>query len=569
EQPAERVANALEFREDAAADEFSSDDICHITNGDEFGGYEPIYAALFHKTLPHNDFGEVKPSDYETLIACLETADFPTCESIPAGLGRPLVNPLGGRAIQMAGADSNALIIRPPPTLGSPKLAAQLAEMYWMALCRDVPFSRYANSKCTIMASENLVTMPGYRDFDILFRNDGTVDPARHLFRADYIGVDKGPHVSQFLVNDFSFDSLTVSVRQQTTVEHVDYMTDYDTWLFIQASEGLKNGGVDDVPEETDTVKRYIRNARDLANLAATDAFYGEAFRAMHILTRLGAISGKTGLYSDASRQIGFTTFGNSHLFHLIGKMETSQRNSWYQKWNVHRLLRPETMGGLVHHTLMGTRDYPVHPSLLDNDTLMNKIARHNKKQNKKKGCSEGKTYLLPMTVREGSPAHPSYPAGHSVSNGAYATILKAFVGFEKGEECFKNPVVPDDYGTQLEPYTVNGLTYEGEINKMAVNVAFGRGAPRVFEVITSMMGVHYRSDNTEGMHLGEAAVIRMLQQELKGLAEASATDRDGNPVAIWKFRLFRGVMIAILPDGSYIVGDEPACHKPYVEGPC
>ncbi|CAN0323868.1 unnamed protein product [Discosporangium mesarthrocarpum] len=48
--PAERVTSAREFREDAAADEYLSDYPGHITNGDEFGGDEPIYAALFHKT---------------------------------------------------------------------------------------------------------------------------------------------------------------------------------------------------------------------------------------------------------------------------------------------------------------------------------------------------------------------------------------------------------------------------------------------------------------------------------------------------------------------------------------
>ncbi|CAN0378458.1 unnamed protein product, partial [Scytosiphon promiscuus] len=29
------------------------------------------------------------------------------------------------------------------------------------------------------------------------------------------------------------------------------------------------------------------------------------------------------------------------------------------------------------------------------------------------------------QAVREGSPSHPSYPAGHAVQNGAFATVLK------------------------------------------------------------------------------------------------------------------------------------------------
>lgn len=49
-------------------------------------------------------------------------------------------------------------------------------------------------------------------------------------------------------------------------------------------------------------------------------------------------------------------------------------------------------------------------------------------------------------------------------------------VGLERGARCFKDPVIPDDEGLILLPYTGDDcLTYEGEINKMAVNVATGR----------------------------------------------------------------------------------------------
>ena len=54
--------------------------------------------------------------------------------------------------------------------------------------------------------------------------------------------------------------------------------------------------------------------------------------------------------------------------------------------------------------------------------------------------------------------------------------IRQALVGLERGASCFSDPVVPDDEGLTLLPYTGDEcLTYEGEINKLAVNVAFGR----------------------------------------------------------------------------------------------
>ncbi|CAM9779526.1 unnamed protein product, partial [Laminaria digitata] len=65
-------------------------------------------------------------------------------------------------------------------------------------------------------------------------------------------------------------------------------------------------------------------------------------------------------------------------------------------------------------------------------------------------------------------------------------------------------PVYPDDGGLELLPYTGDDcLTYEGEINKMAVNIAFGR----------QMCGVHYRFDSQEGLALWEIAAVRMMQQ--------------------------------------------------------
>ncbi|CAN0527345.1 unnamed protein product, partial [Scytosiphon promiscuus] len=66
------------------------------------------------------------------------------------------------------------------------------------------------------------------------------------------------------------------------------------------------------------------------------------------------------------------------------------------------------------------------------------------------------------------------------------------------------NPVFPDDEGLILLPYTGDEcLTYEGELTKMAVNVAFDR----------QMCGIHWRFDGQEGLLLGEMAAVRILQQ--------------------------------------------------------
>ena len=41
----------------------------------------------------------------------------------------------------------------------------------------------------------------------------------------------------QLLVKDFIIDSITVKPLQTTFASGVDYMADYDEWLFIQVSE--------------------------------------------------------------------------------------------------------------------------------------------------------------------------------------------------------------------------------------------------------------------------------------------------------------------------------------------
>ena len=100
--------------------------------------------------------------------------------------------------------------------------------------------------------------------------------------------------------------------------------------------------------------------------------------------------------------------------------------------------------------------------------------------------------------IRREVPTHPAYPAGHAVFAGAGATILKAFFN-----EAFviPSPVVASPDGSALVPYS-GTLTVGNELNKLASNIAVGRDAS----------GVHWRTDGLEGMHLGEAAAIALLQ---------------------------------------------------------
>src|SRR6266545_4437639 len=73
------------------------------------------------------------------------------------------------------------------------------------------------------------------------------------------------------------------------------------------------------------------------------------------------------------------------------------------KKWFVHRRLRPEAFGGLVHHVKVNGAPYQLDLEIL-NDAPGTVLARiHN--QNVAKGHN---SFLLPQAFPEGSPLHPA-----------------------------------------------------------------------------------------------------------------------------------------------------------------
>ena len=123
-----------------------------------------------------------------------------------------------------------------------------------------------------------------------------------------------------------------------------------------------------------------------------------EAFRGALILMEEGAFSrsGANGPYIESTRQSGFVNFGASHYMRILGAAEQAQRAAWYQKWQVHRVVRPEALAGTVHNTLNGQLDVPIHPSLLENTELLGRVAAANAEQN----ADGSETYLLSQVMR-------------------------------------------------------------------------------------------------------------------------------------------------------------------------
>jgi len=104
-------------------------------------------------------------------------------------------------------------------------------------------------------------------------------------------------------------------------------------------------------------------------------------------------------------------------------------------------------------------------------------------------------------------------------------TILKAWFN---ETTVIQNPVVPTADGLSVEPYTgSDNLTVGGELNKIAANVANGR----------NMAGVHWRSDATASLKLGETIAISILKEQRSCYNEQfngfSLTKFDGTTITV------------------------------------
>ncbi|MGH9838991.1 MAG: vanadium-dependent haloperoxidase [Blastocatellia bacterium] len=488
----------------------------HPTNGDE-----DLYAnkiGSYSKGLPHNQLGEVDRNVWEGFMTAIKSGNPDDFDRITMGGGDKLTSPQSGLAYDMAGADTMALAQPPAPAFAGAEIAAEIAENYWMALGRDVNFADYDSHPITNAAAADLSKFSDFRgpkltrttiargassqrfaeseasaELNHFELNDlagslsyrtrsslGQVTTGT-LFRGLTPGDLAGPYISQFLWKDTQFGAQPLSQKMRTVNPGVDYLTNYGDWLDAQ------NGKVKEA-YPFDPAPRYIRNGRDLSEWVHIDVLFQAYFNAMLVLMGVNAPVDANNPYRNSRNQKGFATFGPPHVAALLcGVASQAIKAVWYQKWFVHRRVRPEAFAGRIHNHVTKAATYPLHPEILNSAVLP--------ELNRKNG-----TYLLPMAFPEGCPTHPAYGAGHATVAGACTTILKAW--FDE-TYVLTDPVVPTPDGLALVPYRGSGnLTVGGELNKVASNVAVGR----------NIAGVHWRSDATESLKLGEAVAISVLQ---------------------------------------------------------
>lgn len=410
-----RQSDGKRLRADAANRDYPDPFPEHKNNGEEDDarngrkGYRN-YIANYTKGLPHNhsNLGEVVDTAYQTLLKALKTEDpndfeniiigppgtSPPPNPLPSGLFR-LVNPQAGLAFDLEGPDSHALVIPPFPRIdgmnNGPKLAAEMAELYWMALSRDINFTDFdPNAQICNSDPENIIQNAANdlssfgNDFDGPKDNTGKVTPAT-IFRGFTKGDLVGPYISQFLLQGseipalglhakdgyIRYGSLTINQRQMTVQPKTDFLTNFNQWLDVQNGRDplalpapdllTRSGFLNGVPAEPQPL--FIRNLRDLTNYVHMDDLPQEFINAALILLHFGVprppsetfnsrpYNPGNPYFNKSRSQEGFATFGPPHILSLVAEVMTrALKAAWFQKWFVHRSLRPEEFGGLIHN---------------------------------------------------------------------------------------------------------------------------------------------------------------------------------------------------------------------------
>ncbi len=406
----------------------------------------------FSKGLPHNIHGNVGPVAYEMMVKALrkpnnldETSGFPVPlgpdsskhpaqytmgnDHVPYSDGtdgdapvnryfhvpltgegpvksRKWESPLGGLNSDITGPCIGGVSLPPAPALGSSELAAEMAEVYAMALLRDIPFSQLRNPDCVVLNGEGIdLTIGGIveelgrlpwldpkgkpcssemtakGEFKVhLTKQERRRREARwdskgqysidSLFRGSTVGAKTGPYLSQFMLQGdhkapeqgmIPFGTLTIDQRSQPDNARQDYMVRWFEWLDVQ------NGAAVLQPDQ-DEPRRFLTTLRDLAAYVHVDQLYQAYFNAALLL--LGAKKGPAdqtfdfGLPNSYSKndttatREGFATWGGPHLLDLLASVSSrGLKIIRRQKFQIHRRARPEVLAARLTLAYNGKTD--------------------------------------------------------------------------------------------------------------------------------------------------------------------------------------------------------------------
>lgn len=554
----------------------------HSANADEIT-YADSFGMNFTKGLLHDKTTGLVANriDYQLFRQAILDGDIEPFHTLPTGIPeddqrRLWEAPTAGFVFDTQGPDAAAVTMAPAPELGSHELTFELAEVYELACLRDVPFAEFTDPDAALggdgfdklqKSCERLNITRYARDgFDSRPRKtdaNGSLTPS-NVFRGSSYGVEVGPYLSCFMLmgnnirseNDSSLQGLIaygaqrIDQRVSKACPGINFMLTFKEWLNVQ--NGAKRSNHPDTdPKYYKPKPTFIHTPRDLATYVHFDALYQAYLNACLMLLSQGAQQGAqfdpsfqrlSGQFEGAKAG-GFALFGGPHILSLVTEVATRALKAVrYQKFQVHRRLRPEALAGRINRV---GKIENINPALGAHFNRMrqeldNTLAALQELPE----LAKAEFGLLPMAFAEGSPMHPAYGAGHATVAGACVTVLKAFFDTDQVLKRVDNdirfaPRVDGDEADYVQVVTINdgseltavpakvALTLEGELNKLAANIAIGR----------NMGGVHYFSDYYDSVRMGEKIAIGILQDQAEGYPKdaftVSLTTFDGEKIVI------------------------------------
>lgn len=291
--------------------------------------------------------------------------------------------PTAGLAFELEGPDPQAVTMAPAPELCSDELKFEMAEVYELALLRDVPFTEFSDcggKKTPVDQASRRLNQLDYAQTGFPGRPRITNMAGKlrdqNVFRGSSPGVEVGPYLSQFMLignngrcettkpidGKITYVAITIDQKVSEATEKLDYMQSKKDWVFVQ------NGFAPcDSPKGKPFTgkRRFISTPRDLATYVHFDALYEAYLNACLILLDMGApfdpsfdaLSGGGDLQSNTPwggtsqprSAGGFALYGGPHVLTLVTEVATRALKAVrFQKFNNHIRLRPEALAGRI-----------------------------------------------------------------------------------------------------------------------------------------------------------------------------------------------------------------------------
>ncbi|WP_172328654.1 hypothetical protein [Mangrovicoccus sp. HB161399] len=461
----------------------------------------------------------------------------------------------------------------PAPRLGSNELAAEMAELYGLALLRDMRFCDIEAeagspgpagvSPAEVIAAlnrlEHFAAEPGdldgqaHRRLAVRLGMGGGPLSGASAFRGAACGARPGPYLSQFLLQGsagqarsgrIAYGAQSIDQRCTGFPPGLDYMGDWHSWLDVQ--NGADPAGLQVLRADP----LFPETPRDLAAHVRADRPFQAGLNAALILLSYG-LPADPGLGAVAGCGAPGLLAALADVSCLA--LEAMQR----QKSGHHRRARPEKIGGVLTLAAngrggrLGAEEGAAEQmaAALGATGLPAAVAAMNARSlaqvaNPLAGRGNpgwlAASWLLPQAFIEGSPMTPSYGSGHAAAAGACVTVIKACLSMFRAGGGWQDRTMAGigmggvfraaAGGTLLEAVPdAPELTVTGELDKLAANVAMGG----------MMAGVSYHSDCFDGLRFGERVAVGMLRARLAAR---------GGPASL-RFRSFDGDLVRLVAD--------------------